>query len=810
MNLLSGKAVTASTKRASFGGEPEAPFEQALANLGLSYVKDASPGLMDYLVGFQLLDQNDDNTHAVGVFGFKVADDWLYVPIFFDNGKITGHELLFVKSQKIFVPNKENWINFLTKKKPTLLGEKSNKRLAELRPGTPDLRSFIRVPEKSANVRRIQVAPWVQDVLVDFAKAAFHAPSGPSLEDFLAQDARMFAKAAQWYESIPAFAAAVKTVYGGPEILIRAGERLKEAETAAKLPLKPRFSAKPTPVENEDDERRRKPSILLPPKKADAVNDDPHPTGLRVLLYEEGRAFSGVGSDFSDEDRKRLRREGVFFIDNRDNDSKSKAYSTEELAFKLMSPAQSGVYDVLIHPNRFVRCLVFVKPVGTYRPDVCVVVGLDGEDKGRYAVMRRQDVLVVPDDPARSWDPQSNWQKVFDSLTGAESVVDKAVGGYKSMFGSEGARKAVKFLLVGGLREGTVPLEVVGWNEDRADATTIQVRDSWTEALNRSTDAPMGYPFSRPSPAHTDAGYLRLGGHAGSRMVQVDDEIVVPEGSKGIVLKETFKLGKVPIMMSQIKSALYRMKVSKSGSEYLFDDRFGQRRFGKIASLIYLVRDHGLDEQEARDILEKADAPRAVLKFGVKHAAAYAAKFEKKAGPYLTDGPSYAMSIHEPGESVSGLFGNRPVMEPFFEEERFKPPQQRDDRRPTDPMDSVDDNLMQFAMEAGQKGQKNVFDVSTIASLVKSTQPDTVISRNMSPIMSGMNALGQVIFSLRWHPDHFQDRYGKADMPELEDSLTNAFESLGDVALYLQEKEVRPFGDAGEDFGPNVDDVAEQ
>jgi hypothetical protein len=41
-----------------------------------------------------------------------------------------------------------------------------------------------------------------------------------------------------------------------------------------------------------------------------------------------------------------------------------------------------------------------------------------------------------------------------------------------------------------------------------------------------------------------------------------------------------------------------------------------------------------------------------------------------------------------------------------------------------------------------------------------------------------------------WHNEEFEDRYGKQDLPELEDSLRNAFETLGDLTLFLMEKTV--------------------
>ena len=99
-------------KIATLGGKgDDVPFEQAFSNLAHAYLQDKAPGLMDHEVGFQLLDRNAENTKAVGVFAFKVGSLWLYAPMFFLNGDLKGHELLYLKNQDMFVPLKENWIN---------------------------------------------------------------------------------------------------------------------------------------------------------------------------------------------------------------------------------------------------------------------------------------------------------------------------------------------------------------------------------------------------------------------------------------------------------------------------------------------------------------------------------------------------------------------------------------------------------------------------------------------------------------------------------------------------------------------------
>ena len=65
--------------------------------------------------------------------------------------------------------------------------------------------------------------------------------------------------------------------------------------------------------------------------------------------------------------------------------------------------------------------------------------------------------------------------------------------------------------------------------------------------------------------------------------------------------------------------------------------------------------------------------------------------------------------------------------------------------------------------------------------------------------MKALNGLGRILFLFYWHQEEFEDRYGKSDMPELEDSIRNSFEALGDVTLFLKEKTIEsPFEQGGE------------
>jgi hypothetical protein len=136
-------------KIASIGGDQETQFEQAFASLAYTYIKDKAPRLLDFLVGFQLVDRNDDNTKAIGIFGFNVGKTWLYSPVFFLNGDLKGHELLYLKEQDMFVPMKENWVNYVISKKPHVLGNSVRGTSQNLNIQNPDIRSLSIPPYNS-------------------------------------------------------------------------------------------------------------------------------------------------------------------------------------------------------------------------------------------------------------------------------------------------------------------------------------------------------------------------------------------------------------------------------------------------------------------------------------------------------------------------------------------------------------------------------------------------------------------------------------------------------------------------------------
>ena len=100
----------------------EVQMEQDFGRLAYTFLKDRAAALIPYLLGFEVVDREEDGSRAIGIFGFKLNRDYYYVPVFFINNQIKGMDLLFNKRTNSFMPLRESWINYLVNKQTIELG----------------------------------------------------------------------------------------------------------------------------------------------------------------------------------------------------------------------------------------------------------------------------------------------------------------------------------------------------------------------------------------------------------------------------------------------------------------------------------------------------------------------------------------------------------------------------------------------------------------------------------------------------------------------------------------------------------------
>jgi hypothetical protein len=209
------------------------------------------------------------------------------------------------------------------------------------------------------------------------------------------------------------------------------------------------------------------------------------------------------------------------------------------------------------------------------------------------------------------------------------------------------------------------------------------------------------------------------------------------------------------------------------------------------------VGKHGLREDAARKILKTA-AQKGRFECRVKYADPYGSPMminDAPGSPAMPEpvmGGETTLNTRIPTQLGIDLGVPVPGMSAMRTDRSVYNPNPTYD---STPMSRMPDKDLQNVLDAAQSGQREVFDTAMIGSMLRAVRDDSLVDRYMGDLTKGLDKLGRILFMFYWHGDRFADRYGKSDMPELEDSLRNAFEMLGDVILFLKQKTIEPYPD---------------
>lgn len=809
--LMTGTQYGGSLKVAELGGAGnDVSFEQAFSNLAHSYLKDKAPTLLDHELGFQLLDKNQDNTKAIGVFGFKVGTNLLYAPVVFLNGSLKGHELLYLKNQDMFVPMKENWLNYIMNRKPSMVGKSVDRNSSRLGMLMPDFSRMINSP-RNKMASSMTLAEVMEPVLPVFAscatldvnKAVKELGEAVNLPDFLKRAGLdMIERVVSMCHEYPEFAKAIDDFHGLDVI----SEAIKVA------------AARPQIVKSV-------PQIIT---GSIADDDSPIKSGaLKVITYDVTIQTANP-PETTPEDAEKLLRDKVLIKDKRGDDEVSIPYHVR-VEERLQNPTETGLYEVLTKAGEFEKCLVIVGPYGPDRKEFVTVVRTG--DSPDWVNKPACDVWTV-----HQYSPEE-FTEWYDSLKDAGSL----------------ATGDSKYILIGPRGHGTLPFRVRSALDLGNDTKSYDV--FFSSYCDRSTFSTGSRGRDRRSYSAYDGNdccssadeRIHINGKEGSKIRAIRGDVYIPEGykvvtaresadwdhsgsvtpaiapgdlldshmylmspkhnSRGSAEKTSFVLGNKTDARVNLMSKLAELSLTSNGSYYTVN---GVRRH-QIDTLIHLVSDHGLREKAARHIMGLAQH-KGHYDCHIKYASPYG---QASGSPFLTQsGPSVQTPPEPPVSGGSFMHTDIPTrypqndamqvtgLEPGRNDPNIYNPNPMYDRRSHE-MD------MQQMMQAAQTGQKEVFDTSAISSLLKAVRDDSMIDRYLGDLTKGLDRLGRIMLFFYWHGDTFADRYGKQDMPELEDSLRNSFEALGDIIIFLKQKSIDPYPEEG-NIDTDLKDVANQ
>lgn len=849
LKVIRGLARTG-IKYAEIGGGQDMPFEQAFSDIAHAYLRDKAPSLLDYEVGFQLIDRNQENTKAVGVFGFKVGHQWLLAPVFFLNGDVKGHELLNIKNQDLFVPLKENWLNYIMNKRPSVLGQSVDRNLSNIGVMQPSLTQLSRSPSKFAAAYEKRSA-WEKDALVRMAYWGTTNPKDdPKYQGIL--ELPTFLKEAGYkvlvslfksFQMYPRIKEAFDEFHGLPVVedaIKEAKAQIAEAKSNSVLkeaactmtpdgvrctsPTSKRVRVgsgsviedKPAPA------KKKKPGSNLAMAEALKEAFDKKAKPLALHTYDEVLHTGNDLEGLSKSEREKLLRDKVLVRDTRPDPEVSRVYEVQTKV-NVFNPDKTGLFDVLIKPGEFVRCLVVMWPYSSKKRQTwCTVIRIDG-NKGKG----KSWLNIHPSQVwCGHWYPNDAFEKWVDGL---DEPKDKIANGGR-------------FLLINDRGEGTCPFEstrevMSGFRSYLVKFSDFAVksRPGW---LIETQDEKPSHDLYRQDETNLSPR-LTFTEKDGTKLRCTGPDLMVPNGFKLITLQEPPKdqmdeeegakkdkpphssdpadgeMGKAedkdqevlppyssdpaPLYLGDLTDIDYlvgtktaALKVAAAGSEVIINSH----RMTKLAGLIHLIRDHGLREKQARTLLARAEVER-IFRCRIKYADQYYDLQRRgPSAPAFQDPPTgfdpitggnvptqHMLDQRMPIPDMSANTTDRSVYSPLGSEPDFQGPPPPDRATQT------------AALQAAQTGQKEIFDTAMIGGLLKAVRDDNLVDRYMGDLMKGLDRLGRILFLFYWHNEKFAERYGQQDMVELEDGLRNAFEGMGEVVLFLLQRAVDAHND---------------
>ena len=778
-------------KHAALGGSGnDSTFESAMSDLAHAHVREKAPGLMDYELGFQLLDRDEDKNRGVGILGFKIANQLAYVPIFFLNGRIKGHEMMILKDQQQYRPLKEAWVNRVLRRKPMIIGEQGPRDAYNFGARQPRLQDLAYPTGlKFASDIRADLLPGAAIM----AKAALSRAVWPDC------DLREFLKTAGDRELVafqrlcghyPQVRDSLNRFYDSAELLKLADDRLKSRRQlgvfrAAGEVNKPYLSGSVKPLFSEAE--RSRPDSEYQAKEA----------RQKVEVLRLHRADT---AGLTQSEKEQLLADQILVRDKRAEEEVSKAYKMQ-LTEQLTNPTQTGVYSVLLKNGNFARCLVLLHPHSTRGVEsAALVVSLEktgSEHDQEEAHPTRVWIRRRHDDPTGRAIKDEVSQFVAD-LPAAEELP---------------LTSKSKFLLLDKRGRCTCPFSISGYATDpESGLPKIKVY----EHDYFSNDTPK-YDGTKSTDRkdHNYGSWLCWTGRKGAELRSTGDELYLPDGMRYLKLSdrdsepeccdsmtdasdsETKKLPFTLGTENDLREYIFRntrlLKAAHDGSEV----RLNGERLLPLDALTKLVCQWGLREDAAREILKEATAARGrYVSCHVKLASPYPG-FLEPSSP-VPEFPQPLQGGGLMGDTYPESYASNQVS--TVAPRGYEPPDWRNTPAP-------DIGMANAIGNAARSGQKEMLDASAMASILNMTRQDEMIDSGLPRLKSALNTLGEYIVKLYAHGDKFQDRFGKSDMPALEDLIVSNFDKMGDLILELETKET---GEApGEESFVEIDHTAD-
>ena len=777
----------------------ETQFEQDFSKLAFMFVQDRAAPLMPYLLGFETVDRSDDGSRAVGIFGFKLGEDYYYIPAFFLNNQVKGMDILFKKKSNTFMPLTEDWVNYILNRQTIELGDAAqngDKLQSDFDAPNFDFLQHPRVgplgyhdkhAEADLFIGSTSDEGWPLGVAWEAMKKA--AELGIQYDDKFMESWTGFVRAYQHKPQEKSASSEIISDYlknvGGPE---------------ASITLLKSFGMNGVKVAN---------AVFSLYKNLDAFRCSEYATDCYQIKRANERrpkTYIKIAQEAEDEESAReLIEQGFVIKDKRPDGAKSEVY---ELDFDkdFSNPTAAGIYQVLLADNKFEKAYVLNsidKDGGLFvyfpeantaeqaAPDKVIVLGSpEGTVSDIYDKANALSSISVGRNKEDEWNHPDHRYLLIDEAGHTAGTFNAY-----SIVKEDGKRTIIKGS--GNLNSccGCCCDECFGGGNTDDDFENFYRHDRFHD-IN-------GYQY------HSDPSYysnLELADHKGMAKIR-GNTLIVPSNWKVLPVTNTDikELGSsLSITENLIKNAFHKLRIDSDGESYhiSLDRGFPGRPLNLKQASIKLVTELGIDSHKASRILKHAGADGKAECY-VKYAQFVGVGMPQpppEAGgidPY-TGMPMYQMpyeaqqmgqmngvpALPDPDQQGFNIGSNNQITS--GQEGPGMP------GAPGDGVPQLDEESMGLAQQASELGQKTVFDHAAIGGLAKVYDTSAVIDSYLPEFMQTIDRLGRLIFLYYWKHEDFTSRYGTSDTVEIEDIMRGTFKQLGDLTLKLKQKTIGP------------------
>lgn len=586
----------------------EITFEQKFGQLVDAQINERMPSLVDHRVGFQIIDKNDDDTHAVGVAAFVMNGVWLYIPVFFLKGELKGFDLMWIKQQDLFVPSMDNWVAALQQEGLSALGhgyhqgEKENQRDIFATPGNTQIYQPFSSMGKSAFDANslLDTEDWDK-----MAKRA--TPDGYKAVD-LTEDIKMLGKQASQVF--------LNTFLGRPdfaECMFRFYD-IDKVEGMAK-------------------------------EAAHATIDQKPELDSQVQFYID--PMSKEARDLTNREKELLMTKGIYIRDDRH--SFSKVFQEEVNTATIQNPTCPGIYDVLMLDGTF-RPYIILCPISLSQP---------GMEDRRFEQNNGRQVAMIDIEKPKNY-LRRNSTSIFSKP--ATNIPEKAITAI------QGGRRATKQMLMGiepgtnvmFVQSPTRVLETVVLPKEKSPDGSVYVRIANTAGDNARSRSGDGLDPTKIAVEFVSAE---------ARLKATDGYLFIPEGTRCFTDDDRpeISLGNSETVAQQIykQAGVNHLEIyADGGTAQVFYKETNTGLIEKTAALKHLVMDHGIQAATAQMLMSEAERTRGHRKgFLIKYAAPYDTRaYGDSRVPYMggpTGDDQYATRLQVDSSQGKGLAGAR-------------------------------------------------------------------------------------------------------------------------------------------------------